>query len=66
MIKEILDEFELQSVAIKEVEDSFSSTVYKCTLDTGKSVYVKLPYTKLKYQRELEAYGLLTARYPFP
>ncbi|AIY05675.1 hypothetical protein Plano_1710 [Planococcus sp. PAMC 21323] len=66
MIKQILDKFELQPVELKEVEDSFSSTVYKCTLDTGKSVYVKIPYTKLKYQRELDAYHFLTGKVSIP
>ncbi|WP_240515415.1 aminoglycoside phosphotransferase family protein [Fictibacillus aquaticus] len=42
-----------------EVEDSFSSIVYKCTLLNGENVFLKIPYTKMKFQRELEAYEIL-------
>ena len=49
-----------------EVEDSHSSTVYKFTLLNGQKLYVKIPYTKLKYQRELEAYEILKGRVAIP
>ncbi|ANU13294.1 hypothetical protein B481_2711 [Planococcus halocryophilus Or1] len=66
MIKRVLEKFAFHPAAINKVEDSFSSTVYKCALHTGENVYVKIPYTKLKYQRELDAYKLLTGKVPVP
>ncbi|WP_225983655.1 MULTISPECIES: phosphotransferase family protein [Bacillaceae] len=51
---------------MNEVEDSFSSNVYKCKLLRGATVFIKIPYTKLKFQRELEAYELLKGRIAIP
>nr|WP_239541414.1 aminoglycoside phosphotransferase family protein [Pullulanibacillus pueri] len=53
-------------MSINEVEDSHSSIVYKCTLLNGETVFVKIPYTKLKYQRELEAYDILKGSVSIP
>lgn len=66
MLDDILEQFGVQALAIKEVEDSYSSTVYKCELLNGENVYVKIPYTKLKYQRELEAYEILRGNVSIP
>lgn len=66
MLNDVLEQFGIQTAAIYEVEDSFSSTVYKCELLNGKNVYVKIPYTKLKYQRELEAYKILEGKVLVP
>src|SRR5699024_11880559 len=66
MLKHILHQFELNVLSINEVEDSHSSTVYKCTLLNGENVFIKIPYTKLKYQRELEAYEILEGRVSIP
>lgn len=66
MIKRILHQFRLNVLSINEVEDSHSSTVYKCTLLNGENVFIKIPYTKLKYQRELEAYVILEGRVSIP
>lgn len=66
MLNMVIQQFDLQVQSQNEVEDSFSSTVYKCTLVNGENVYVKIPYTKLKYQRELEAYGILKGRISVP
>jgi Ser/Thr protein kinase RdoA (MazF antagonist) len=43
-----------------------SSTVYKCTLLNGENVFLKIPFTKLKFQRELEAYEMLKGRVSIP
>jgi Ser/Thr protein kinase RdoA (MazF antagonist) len=51
---------------MNEVEDSHSSSVYKCTLVNGENVFLKIPFSKLKFQRELEAYEILKGRVAIP
>ncbi|KGR76263.1 phosphotransferase family protein [Ureibacillus sinduriensis] len=51
---------------MNEVEDSHSSTVYRCTLHNGENIFLKIPYTKLKFRRELEAYEILKGRIAIP
>ncbi|MFC7371858.1 phosphotransferase family protein [Fictibacillus iocasae] len=48
------------------MEDSHSSTVYKCHLLNGEHVYLKIPYSNVKFHRELEAYELLKGRVSIP
>lgn len=66
MVNRVIQKFGLQIHSMNEVEDSFSSTVYKCTLENGENVYVKIPFTKLKFQRELEAYEILKGKVSIP
>ena len=66
MLNKVLKQFELQPVSISEVEDSHSSTVYKCELDNSETVFIKIPFSKLKYQREIESYKLLKGRVSIP
>ncbi|MDQ0350950.1 Ser/Thr protein kinase RdoA (MazF antagonist) [Alkalibacillus filiformis] len=66
MLKRVIQQFQLDVLATSEVEDSHSSTVYKCTLSNGENVYLKIPFTKLKYQRELEAYEILKGKVSIP
>lgn len=66
MLKRVIEQFRLQVLSIEEVEDSHSSSVYKCTLTNRENVYLKIPYTKLKYERELEAYEILKGYVPIP
>ena len=66
MLNRVIREFGLELQSINEVEDSHSSTVYRCTLPKGENVFLKIPFTKLKFQRELEAYEILTGRVPIP
>ncbi|WP_456270939.1 aminoglycoside phosphotransferase family protein [Bacillus sp. AK031] len=66
MLNRIIQQFGLQVLSINEVEDSFSSTVYKCTLSNGKNIFLKIPFSKLKYQRELEAYQILKGHVSIP
>ncbi len=66
MINRIIQHFRLDVLSISEVEDSYSSTVYICNLQNGENVYVKIPYSKLKYHRELEAYNLLKGNVSIP
>ncbi len=51
---------------MSEVPDAKSSTVYKCQLNDGESVYLKIPFSHLKYQRELESYEILRGRVAVP
>lgn len=66
MLKSVIDQFGLQVQSIHDVEDSHSSTVYKCTLQNGENIFLKIPYTKMKWQRELEAYEILKGRVAIP
>ncbi|RDU37145.1 aminoglycoside phosphotransferase family protein [Neobacillus piezotolerans] len=66
MLNRVIQQFKLHIQSINEVEDSHSSTVYKCNLPKGETVFVKIPYTKLKFQRELEAYEILRGRVSIP
>ncbi|RVT60891.1 aminoglycoside phosphotransferase family protein (plasmid) [Niallia taxi] len=66
MLNRVIQQFGLRLITINEVEDSFSSTVYKCTLTNNEIVYVKIPFSRLKYQRELEAYEILKGRVSIP
>src|SRR5687767_11342639 len=66
MLNRVIQQFRLQVISINEVEDSFSSTVYKCTLSNSENVFLKIPFSKLKYQRELEAYEILKGSVSIP
>ena len=66
MLKRVFEQFGLQVLSINEVEDSYSSTVYKCNLLNGENIFLKIPYTKLKFKRELEAYGILKGSFAIP
>ncbi|WP_438311912.1 aminoglycoside phosphotransferase family protein [Sporosarcina sp. FA9] len=66
MLNRILEQFRLHVLSINEVEDSHSSNVYKCELKNRENVFIKIPYTKLKFQRELEAYEIIKERVSIP
>lgn len=66
MLNRVIQQFGMQLQSINEVEDSHGSTVYKCTLSNGENVFLKIPYTKLKCERELEAYKVLKGRVSIP
>ncbi|WP_442598786.1 aminoglycoside phosphotransferase family protein [Neobacillus sp. D3-1R] len=66
MLNRVIQQFGLQVQSINEVEDSHSSTVYRCTLSNGENVFLKIPFTKLKFQRELEAYEILKGNVSIP
>lgn len=66
MLNQVIEQFDLEFQSIHEVDDSHSSTVYKCRLVNGENVYLKIPFSKLKYQRELEAYEILSGRVVIP
>ncbi|MFC5602505.1 aminoglycoside phosphotransferase family protein [Sporosarcina koreensis] len=66
MLKQVIQQFNMNVLSINEVEDSHSSTVYKCNLLNGENVFLKIPYTKLKCQREMVAYEILRDRVSIP
>ncbi|WP_042142843.1 phosphotransferase family protein [Paucisalibacillus sp. EB02] len=66
MLNRVIEQFGLEVLSINEVEESFSSTVYKCKLVSGKNIFLKIPYTKLKWQREIEAYDILKGNIVIP
>ncbi len=66
MVEKLIKRFRIKVIAIDEVEDSHSSTVYKCKLADGECVYLKIPFTKIKFERELEAYNILRDRVSIP
>ncbi|KGP91235.1 phosphotransferase [Pontibacillus chungwhensis BH030062] len=66
MLNRVIQQLGLQVESMNEVEDSFSSTVYQCVLSTGERVYLKIPFSKLKFQRELEAYEILKGKVAIP
>ncbi|MEK4485647.1 aminoglycoside phosphotransferase family protein [Psychrobacillus sp. FSL H8-0484] len=66
MLNRVIEQFGLQVLSINEVEDSYSSTVYKCNLLNGENIFLKIPYTKLKCKRELEAYEILKGSVAIP
>lgn len=66
MLNKVLEQFKLQPLSIGEVEDSHSSMVYRCELISGETAFIKIPFSKLKYQREIESYELLKGRVPIP
>lgn len=66
MLNSVIDQFRLQVQSISDVENSHSSKVYKCTLRNGENIFLKIPYTKLNWQRELEAYEILKGRVAIP
>ncbi len=66
MLNRVIQQFGLQVLSVNEVDDSHSSTVYKCTLLNGEDVYLKIPFTKVKFERELEAYEILKGSVSIP
>lgn len=66
MLQRIIQQFDLQLDTIHEVDDSHSSTVYRCQLSNNEYVFLKIPYSNLKFQRELEAYHILKGIIPIP
>lgn len=66
MVERLIEMFNLKVHTFYKVDDSYSSTVYKCLLTNGEHVFLKIPYSKVKLNRELEAYRLLAESIPTP
>lgn len=65
-IQQLEKQFNLKIRQVSDVPESFSSTVYRCELMNGEKVYIKIPYTKLKFHRELDAYHVLQGKVAIP
>lgn len=59
LIKQLENQFGRRFRTVQSVPDSFSSTVYKCELTSGEEVYLKIPFSKVKFERERDAYKVL-------
>ncbi|MCA0979530.1 aminoglycoside phosphotransferase family protein [Exiguobacterium aestuarii] len=66
MLEKLIHIFDLDIKHSAPVENSFSSTVYRCVQTSGETVYIKIPFSRVKLFRELEAYRLLKAHIPIP
>lgn len=66
MLEKIIDYFNLDIRSVEDVKDSFSSSVTACHLADGDIVYIKIPFSSLKLQRELEAYEVLSEHVSTP
>ncbi|WP_433959395.1 hypothetical protein [Cytobacillus horneckiae] len=51
-IKEAINYFKLNVQSIEGVPESYGSEVYKLTLINKESLYIKIPYSKVKLYRE--------------
>lgn len=65
-IQQLEKQFHIQIRQVSDVPESYSSTVYRCELMNGEDVYIKIPYTKVKFQRELDAYDVLKRKVAIP
>ncbi|MFC4355558.1 phosphotransferase family protein [Chryseomicrobium palamuruense] len=65
-IQQLAKHFNLHIRSVTDVPESFSSTVYRCELVSGEHIYIKVPYTKLKFQREVDAYAQLKGKVAVP
>ena len=66
MLEKLINIFAVNIQHFDSVENSFSSTVYRCVQNNGEVVYIKIPFSKVKLFRELEAYRLLDGHVPIP
>ncbi|PGC63516.1 phosphotransferase [Bacillus toyonensis] len=51
-LQQVLEKFTLNVLTIEDVPQSFSSMVYKIKLIDHRTVYIKIPYSKAKLERE--------------
>ncbi|MGD6844438.1 phosphotransferase family protein [Bacillus infantis] len=65
-IQKYIDRFHINAEQISDVPESFSSTVYKLVLQGGQTVYLKIPFSRDKLERELEMLQRLRGYVPVP
>ncbi|MEK3748673.1 aminoglycoside 3'-phosphotransferase/choline kinase family protein [Paenibacillus sp. FSL E2-8871] len=65
-IHKLIEIFKLSVLNIESVPESFSSEVYKLTLNNLDNVYVKIPYNRDKLVREFEMLERLKGVIPVP
>ncbi|WP_270181200.1 phosphotransferase family protein [Alkalihalobacillus sp. CinArs1] len=65
-LQKVIDTFKLNVLAVENVPESFSSTVYKVKLSDQQLVYIKIQYTKVKRDREVTVLKRLHNELPVP
>ncbi|WLR42051.1 aminoglycoside phosphotransferase family protein [Bacillus carboniphilus] len=65
-LQHLINTFHLNVLTIDDVPESYSSTVYKIKLIDHRSVYLKIPYSKIKFERELAALKRFQHELPVP
>lgn len=65
-LDQIIEKLKINVLSIEDVPDSFSSTVYKIQQINKQIVYLKIPYSKIKLEREYEAIEILSDALPVP
>ncbi|GAF11394.1 hypothetical protein JCM19045_492 [Bacillus sp. JCM 19045] len=55
VVNKVIKQLKLDVLSIQDVPESFSSSVYKIELVNHQIVYLKIPYSKGKWQVELTA-----------
>ena len=65
-IQQLEKQFHIQIRQVNDVPESFSSTVYRCELMNGEEVFIKIPFSKVKFHRELDAYRVLEGKVAIP
>lgn len=65
-IQQLEKQFHIQIRQVNDVPESFSSTVYRCELMNGEEVFIKIPFSKVKFHRELDAYRVLQGKVAIP
>ncbi|MGE7861035.1 phosphotransferase family protein [Bacillus mobilis] len=66
MLQQAIDKFKLNVLAVENVPESFSSIVYKIKLIDHRTVYIKIPYSKVKLEREYTVLKRLCKELPVP
>lgn len=65
-LNQVIEKLKLNVLSIEDVPDSFSSSVYKIQQINRQIVYLKIPYSKVKLEREYEAIEILSDTLPVP
>lgn len=65
-VQQVIKQFDLDVLSIEDVPESFSSSVYKIKLKDHQTVFIKIPYSKVKLQREYDVLKRLQHELPVP
>lgn len=66
LLNGVLNKFKLDVSEVENVPQSFSSTVYKIKLVDQREAYIKIPFNKIKFERELTVLNRLQKHLPVP
>lgn len=65
-VQQVIEQFDLDVLSIEDVPESFSSSVYKIKLKDHQTVFIKIPYSKVKLEREYAVLKRLEHELPVP